>query len=110
MRSSPTHLQILALVKRSFAMAQDFLSIVSHSASPYGLPLLNAFVALGVLVIVLSARFMYTYRKALKQFPGPPIKSFWTGNLDQTMADDVHDKWRRWHIQYGSIFQTVSKL
>lgn len=91
-------------------MAQEVLSILFHSASPYGSPLLKAFVALGVLVVVLLARFMYTYRKALKQFPGPPIKSFWTGNLDQTMADDVHEKWRNWHNQYGPIFQTVSKL
>ncbi|KAB2571925.1 cytochrome P450 46A1 [Lasiodiplodia theobromae] len=60
-------------------------------------------VALGVF---LAVRFLYRYRKALRQFPGPPVKSFWTGNLDQTMADDIHEKWRRWHIQYGSVFQT----
>lgn len=110
MRSFQIHIQTSVLVEQSFAMAQDVPSVVFRSASPYGPTLLNAFVAVGVLGIVLLARFMYTYRKALKQFPGPPIKSFWTGNLDQTMADDVHDKWRRWHIQYGSIFQTVSKL
>ena len=109
-RSSQTQLQIFALVEQSFTMAQDVLSIVSHSASPYGPPLLKAFVALGVLGIVLLARFVYTYRKALRQFPGPPVESFWTGNLDQTMADDVHEKWRKWHVQYGYIFQTVSKL
>jgi hypothetical protein len=37
-------------------------------------------------------RFIYQYRKARAQFPGPPVKNFWVGNLDQTMADDVHEK------------------
>lgn len=30
--------------------------------------------------------------QARSQFPGPPVQSFWTGNLDQTMADNVHEK------------------
>lgn len=63
---------------------------------------------LGVLGAFLILRFIYRYMKAVKQFPGPPVKSFWKGNLDQTMADDIHEKWRRWHNQYGPIFQTVS--
>ncbi|KAI1507754.1 CypX, Cytochrome P450 [Pyrenophora tritici-repentis] len=62
-----------------------------------------ALVALGVFLIM---RFIYWYLKASKQFPGPPVKSFLQGNLDQTMTDDIHEKWRAWHIQYGPIFQT----
>ncbi|KAI2488236.1 CypX Cytochrome P450 [Pyrenophora tritici-repentis] len=62
-----------------------------------------ALVALGVFLIM---RFIYWYLKASKQFLGPPVKSFLQGNLDQTMTDDIHEKWRAWHIQYGPIFQT----
>lgn len=32
--------------------------------------------------------------RARAQFPGPPVKSFWMGNLDETMSDDVHEKVR----------------
>ncbi|KAJ5721213.1 uncharacterized protein N7483_009147 [Penicillium malachiteum] len=47
-----------------------------------------------ILLIFLSLliRFIHQYRKARAQFPGPPVKSFWVGNLDQTMTDDVHEK------------------
>lgn len=47
-------------------------------------------VLLPTLVILL--RFFYQYRKSRAQFPGPPIKNFWVGNLDETMADNVHEK------------------
>lgn len=44
------------------------------------------------LVMTIMARFTYVYIRARYEFPGPPVKNFWTGNLDQTMADNVHEK------------------
>lgn len=50
----------------------------------------------GAVVALLGAyrllRFVYAYVQARSQFPGPPVKSFWVGNLDQTMANNVHEK------------------
>lgn len=37
-------------------------------------------------------RFVHFYVRARSQFPGPPVKNFWVGNLDQTMANNVHEK------------------
>lgn len=47
--------------------------------------------ALLIVAIILAFRFICFYVKARYQFPGPPVKNFWIGNLDQTMADDVHE-------------------
>ncbi len=44
-----------------------------------------------VLVLVLYVS-MYEYYRARRQFPGPPVDSFWTGNLRETMMPDVHEK------------------
>lgn len=46
----------------------------------------------GLVVTLLVVQFLRSYIRARAQFPGPPVKSFWMGNLDQTMADDVHEK------------------
>lgn len=57
-------------------------------------------IGIGLVAVLASLRFLHGYRRARKQFPGPPIKSFWTGNLDQTLANDVHEKvclWVRSH-------------
>ncbi|EKM51452.1 uncharacterized protein PHACADRAFT_152212 [Phanerochaete carnosa HHB-10118-sp] len=59
------------------------------------------------LLIARVVLFVYAYIKARRQFPGPPVTNIWKGNLDETMTEDVHDKWRRWHRQYGPIYQTV---
>ena len=76
-----------------------------HHYGPFVLKVSTVLAALGIL---LALRFIKWYFKALRQFPGPPVRSFWTGNLDQTMTDDIHEKWRTWHVQYGPVFQTVS--
>lgn len=52
----------------------------------------STFVVVGILPLILLLRFIYFYVRARNQFPGPPVKNFWTGNLDQTMADNVHEK------------------
>lgn len=41
-----------------------------------------------------TTRFIIWYRKARKQFPGPPVKSVWNGNLDEVLKDDIHEKVR----------------
>lgn len=58
------------------------------------------------LLMIMVVRFMYVYIRARYEFPGPPVKNFWTGNLDQTMADNVHEKWLQWNREYGHVFQT----
>jgi hypothetical protein len=84
--------------------------VLSFRQGPHYVSLLHVTATVvSMVVFFLTLRFFHRYRKALKQFPGPPVKSFWAGNLDQTMADDIHEKWRRWHVQYGSVFQTVSQ-
>ena len=50
------------------------------------------FIVATTLALIAVARFIYIYVRARLQFPGPPVKNFWTGNLDQTMADNVHEK------------------
>lgn len=65
------------------------------------LPSLNAMASLNISSVVFIillilfcfiCRFTYFYVRARSQFPGPPIKNFWIGNLDQTMADNVDKK------------------
>lgn len=50
-----------------------------------------AFVGMAIVCLKIY-RFFDAYSKARAQFPGPPIKNIWVGNLDQTMADDLHEK------------------
>lgn len=52
----------------------------------------NLFLFVAILPLILMVRLVYIYVRARYEFPGPPVKNFWTGNLDQTMADDVHEK------------------
>lgn len=54
----------------------------------------------------LMLRFICFYLRARSQFPGPPVKNFWIGNLDQTMANNVDEKWLQWNREYGHVFQT----
>ncbi len=60
-------------------------------------------VSLAVLSVLSSLllRFLYIYFKARSQFPGPPVKNFWVGNLDQTVADNVNEKVAFPLILYG---------
>ncbi|KAL8812287.1 MAG: hypothetical protein Q9223_001156 [Gallowayella weberi] len=53
----------------------------------------HAFLVTTILALIKAVHFIYVYVRARYQFPGPPVKNFWTGNLDQTMADNVHEKW-----------------
>ena len=52
----------------------------------------HALVAVVCIGLFMVLRFALWYYKAYSQFPGPPIKNFWIGNLDQTMTLDVHEK------------------
>lgn len=52
----------------------------------------NALVACFCIGLLSVLRVWHRYHTAYAQFPGPPVKNFWVGNLDQTMADDVHEK------------------
>lgn len=54
----------------------------------------NSLLILTILLLapMVTVRFVYLYIRARYEFPGPPVKNFWTGNLDQTMADNVHEK------------------
>lgn len=52
----------------------------------------SSFLVMASLVLVVVVRFINIYMRARNEFPGPPVKNFWTGNLDQTMADNVHEK------------------
>ncbi|KAG9217789.1 hypothetical protein CCMSSC00406_0003522 [Pleurotus cornucopiae] len=54
--------------------------------------------------------FCVNYLKARQQFPGPPVASIWSGNLLDTMNDDVHERWRDWHRQYGPVYQTWNSI
>lgn len=49
-------------------------------------------VGFGLLGTVSTIRFAISYAKARAQFPGPPVKNFWIGNLNDTMSDEVHKK------------------
>lgn len=53
---------------------------------------LNTFIVVTILALIAVVRFTYVYVRARYEFPGPPVKNFWIGNLDQTMADNVHEK------------------
>ncbi|KAL8659388.1 MAG: hypothetical protein Q9226_000464 [Calogaya cf. arnoldii] len=53
----------------------------------------STLIILAILPLIVLVTFIYRYVRARCQFPGPPVKNFWTGNLDQTMADNVHEKW-----------------
>ncbi|EJC99581.1 cytochrome P450 [Fomitiporia mediterranea MF3/22] len=81
-----------------------FLPVKRFVAS---LPFAACILCLALLKIVL---FFIAYFKARGQFPGPPVSSLWSGNLSESMADDVHDKWRTWHRKYGPVFQTWNGL
>jgi hypothetical protein len=48
--------------------------------------------AVACCALVLLCRFVQSHAKARAQFPGPPVKNFWMGNLHETMADNVHEK------------------
>ena len=84
-------------------MADPIESLVSFFPTIIG-------ITLGFIVALATLRFLTSYQKAKKQFPGPPVKNFWTGNLDQTLADDVHEKarpssagtWRTWSFATDS--------
>lgn len=39
-------------------------------------------------------RFIFSYVRARRQFPGPPVRNIFVGNLDETMRNDVHEKVR----------------
>ena len=52
----------------------------------------TSFLVTPILALILLGRFVYLYIRARNEFRGPPVKNFWTGNLDQTMADNVHEK------------------
>jgi len=80
-----------------FTSFADFL--VNHG-------LVSLFLAVTIITCTLLVRFVMFYRAARLQFPGPPVRNFWVGNLDQTMADDVHEKWLKWNREYGQIVQT----
>lgn len=66
-----------------------FSSLVALSSDHGLVPVL---VATAVVAGVLFLRFLLSYTRARLQFPGPPVKNFLIGNLDQTMANDVHEK------------------
>ena len=55
-------------------------------------PVLGLVVATAAMALITIVRFVLGYIRARCEFPGPPVNNFWTGNLDQTMADNVHEK------------------
>lgn len=55
-------------------------------------PVLCLVVAIATMALITIVRFVLGYIRARCEFPGPPVKNFWTGNLDHTMADNVHEK------------------
>ncbi|THG99701.1 hypothetical protein EW026_g2692 [Hermanssonia centrifuga] len=65
---------------------------------------------LTVSLLAAAVRFFCRYWCARRQLPGPPVRNIWSGNLQESMADNVHENWRRWHRQYGPIFQTWNGL
>jgi hypothetical protein len=92
-----------SIIPRIILIMAANAEVLSFRQGPHYVSLLHVTATVvSMVVFFLTLRFFHRYRKALKQF-------FWAGNLDQTMADDIHEKWRRWHVQYGSVFQTVSQ-
>ncbi|KIP07170.1 hypothetical protein PHLGIDRAFT_118327 [Phlebiopsis gigantea 11061_1 CR5-6] len=68
--------------------------------------LLCALIGLAIKLVL----FVHEYVKARRQFPGPPVASIWSGNLAETMKEDVHERWRRWHREFGPVYQTWNGL
>lgn len=71
--------------------------------------------SIAVLAVLLATffgvRFALWYLKARRQFPGPRVKNIWTGNLDQVLADDVHEKVSEYHLtQPMGAFWTVENI
>lgn len=56
--------------------------------------LVPALVAAALVACTTLIRFIVSYTRARLQFPGPPVKNIFLGNLDQTMGNDVHEKVR----------------
>ncbi|KAI0452983.1 cytochrome P450 46A1 [Xylaria acuta] len=84
------------------------LSSLVALSSDHGL--VPVLVATALVACTVFLRFILSYTRARLQFPGPPVKNFLIGNLDQTMANDVHEKWIDWNREYGQIFQTWNGL
>ena len=75
---------------RSSAMAvSEWMHHFLHRNLPF--PILSAS---AILLLLFLFRFAWKQWKARYQFPGPPVKNLWIGNLDQTLTDDVHDRVR----------------
>ncbi|KAI0483738.1 cytochrome P450 46A1 [Xylaria cf. heliscus] len=84
------------------------LSSLVALSSDHGL--VPVLVATALVACTLFLRFILSYTRARLQFPGPPVKIFLIGNLDQTMANDVHEKWIQWNREYGHIFNLFSRV
>ncbi|KAI0553204.1 cytochrome P450 46A1 [Xylaria curta] len=82
-------------------------SLVALSSDRGLVPVL---VGIALVACTVLIRFIIFYSRARLQFPGPPVKNFLIGNLDQTMADDVHEKWIQWNREYGHVYQTWNGL
>jgi hypothetical protein len=54
--------------------------------------LITTSLAVLLLTVLLILSYIYIYLQTHSQFPGPPVKNFWVGNLNQTMSDNVYDK------------------
>ncbi|OTB01256.1 hypothetical protein M426DRAFT_75321 [Hypoxylon sp. CI-4A] len=72
--------------------------------------LISFSIAVAIVALPLLLRFIFFYTKARLQFPGPPVRNLLVGNLDQTMANDVHEKWLQWNREYGHVYQTWNGL
>lgn len=79
---------------------------VSSSLLYFANPLRIGLFFLGALTVKILY-FVSQYIKARKQFPGPAVANFWTGNLTETLTEDIHERWRRWHREFGPVYQTV---
>ncbi|KAI1435478.1 cytochrome P450 46A1 [Xylaria sp. CBS 124048] len=78
-----------------------------HFYAQHGTPVLGAVAIVACTVLL---RFIISYTQARRQFPGPPVYNIFKGNLDETMANDVHEKWIQWNREYGHVFQTWNGL
>ncbi|KAI2636845.1 cytochrome P450 46A1 [Xylaria nigripes] len=83
------------------------LSTLVELYARYGVPVLGSLALVACTKVVI---FMISYTKARRQFPGPPVYNLFKGNLDETMANDVHEKWIQWNREYGHVFQTWNGL
>lgn len=77
-----------------------FTSLAALS-SDHGL--VHMLVATALVASTLFLRFIISYTRARLQFPGPPVKNFLVGNLDQTMGNDVHEKVVSYGPQHFSL-------